>query len=61
MVGEGLSADGASWIMYAENEATPTLSYYLFCRQLPSRIEFGPSDGGERFSVCFVNSAPENG
>jgi hypothetical protein len=33
--------DGAWWVMTACNQATPSTSYFLQCRELPSRIAFG--------------------
>jgi len=39
--GEAESDDGEWWMMWAQNEATPKQSYYLFCDILPSRIGFG--------------------
>jgi hypothetical protein len=35
---------------FAQNEATPTMSYYLFCAQLPSKVCFG-ADGGPQYTV----------
>ena len=43
--GAGPSADGQWWCMYAQNEATPTQSYYLFADRPPSRIIFGVNNG----------------
>ena len=33
------------WIMSADNEATPTMSYYLNCDNLPTEIVFGKENG----------------
>ena len=35
---------------FAQNEATPTMSYYLSCAQLPSKLRFG-ADGGPQYTV----------
>ncbi len=38
---EGISDDGNYWCMKAQNEATPTQSYFLYCNEHPSMIAFG--------------------
>jgi hypothetical protein len=43
--GKSVSDDGKWLTLYAPNAATPTLSYYLFCDQVPSRIVFGVHNG----------------
>ena len=43
--GEGLSDDGKWFIMSAQNEATPTQSYYLFVDQMPTQFAFGVHNG----------------
>jgi len=43
---EMVSDDGKLWLLGAANEATPTQSYYLICRQLPTFLCFGV-DGAE--------------
>jgi hypothetical protein len=50
MLREGENADWA--FCSATNEATPTMSYYIFCNQLPTKLLFG-RDGGELFQVSF--------
>jgi hypothetical protein len=46
--GEGTNGD---WTFYfAQNEATPTMSYYIFCSELPTRLLFG-ADGGVQYTV----------
>jgi hypothetical protein len=42
---EGESKDRLWWVLSAQNEATPTQSYFVFCQQLPSVLVFGV-DGG---------------
>lgn len=39
--GEGFTNDGKWNFVYSGNEASPTQSYYLFCKQLPPSILFG--------------------
>jgi hypothetical protein len=40
---EGTNQEWA--ICSAQNEATPTMSYYLFCKELPSKVLFGIYNG----------------
>lgn len=49
MTDEGESADKKWWIMCAGNEATPTMSYFLFLNELPSQIAFGVHDGQPQY------------
>jgi len=51
--GEGPTPDGRFWIFIAANEATPTHSYYLICKQLPSRLHFGQSGGPPQYEVSL--------
>ncbi len=51
--GECTSDDGGWWIKFAANEATPTQSYYIFCRELPSILIFGVKDGAPQYRVTF--------
>ena len=46
--GEGFTDDWA--FCFAKNEATPEMSYYLYCTELPSRLLFG-ANKGEQFTV----------
>lgn len=39
-------------LVFASNEATPTMSYYIFCKSLPSRLLFGV-DRGVQFTASF--------
>lgn len=44
----------AEWHMaYASNEASPTMSYYIFCRTPPSKLLFGV-DRGVQFTLTFT-------
>jgi len=51
--GEGKSSDDKLWIMYAANEATPTQSYYIFCKKLPSSLIFGINGRPPQYQVKF--------
>jgi hypothetical protein len=47
--GEAPSSNNAWWVMFAQNEATPTQSYYIYCDELPSRLAFGVNNGRPQF------------
>ena len=49
--GEGESDNGEWWIMYAGDEATPTQSYFVLCRELPSVLVFGVKDGSPQYKL----------
>jgi hypothetical protein len=49
MTGEGESDDKKWWTMYAGDEATPTMSYFLFCNELPTQIVFGVNNGQPQY------------
>lgn len=51
--GERESPDGKFWFMFAGNEATPTQSYYIFCKKLPSLLIFGINGGQPQYQVKF--------
>jgi len=51
--GEGTSNDGRLWVTFAGNEATPTQSYYVFCKKLPSLLIFGVKGGQPQYQVKF--------
>jgi hypothetical protein len=40
-LGEETTADGLWWARIAQDQATPTQSYFLFCDVLPSKLMFG--------------------
>jgi hypothetical protein len=50
--GEAPSSNDAWWVMFAQNEATPTQSYYIHCNELPSRLAFGAKGGQPQFIVA---------
>jgi hypothetical protein len=49
--GKGTSDDGAWHFLFAQNEATPTQSYFIFCNELPSRLAFGVMNGQPQYMV----------
>jgi hypothetical protein len=55
MYGSGESNDKKAYGMYAQNEATPTQSYYISCQKLPSKLFFGVYGGLPQFEVTFAN------
>ncbi|HSH64733.1 MAG TPA: toll/interleukin-1 receptor domain-containing protein [Bacteroidia bacterium] len=56
--GELQSTDKSWWIIYADDEATPTVSYYLLCTELPTRICFGVADGQPQYVVTIKQTVP---
>jgi hypothetical protein len=51
--GEGQSDDSKYWYMSASNEATPTQSYYISCKALPSLLIFGVNGEAPQYQVTF--------
>lgn len=51
--GESMSGDGKLWMVNASNQATPTLSYYIFCKKLPSTLIFGVNGGPPQYTVSL--------
>ena len=49
----GSSGNGRLWIESAGNEATPTQSYYILCKKLPSTLIFGVDGGSPKYQVTF--------
>lgn len=41
----GLSKDEVFWVMGAQNEATPSQSYYIYCKTMPNELIFGVEEG----------------
>jgi hypothetical protein len=41
MSSEATSGDGQWWVMSASNQANPTMSYYVWCQELPTKLAFG--------------------
>lgn len=52
--GEGPSSDNTMWLMHAGNQSTPTESYYVWCKELPSKLIFGVNGRAPQFTVSFV-------
>ena len=50
---EAMSGDGQWWIRSASNEATPTSSYYVWCRRLPSKLIFGVDSSDHQYTATF--------
>jgi hypothetical protein len=55
--GECTSHDGQWWMMFAQNEATPTQSYYVSVDKLPSQIAFGVHNGQPQYFVSAPGKA----
>ena len=51
--GDGPSPDNSMWVMYAGNQSTPTESYYIWCRHLPTKLIFGVSGRLPQFTLTF--------
>lgn len=49
--GSGTSPDGEMWVMTAGNQSTPTESYYVWCKVLPSTVIFGVNGRAPQFTV----------
>lgn len=50
LFGAGKGTNGDWAFCFAQNEATPTMSYYIFCSELPSKLLFG-ADGGVQYMI----------
>jgi hypothetical protein len=49
--GEGTSPDGKMWVMTSGNQATPTESYYIWCKSVPSTLVFGVNGRAPQYTV----------
>ncbi len=49
--GSGTSDDGNWYFVFAQNEATPTQSYFIFCKELPSKLVFGIMNGQPQYII----------
>ena len=54
--GSVISADGNFWVLFANNEATPTQSYFILCNELPSFLIFGVNGGPPQYTVTLKNN-----
>lgn len=55
-VREGTTNDQQWWFTTCGQEATPSMSYYLFCKKLPSRIHFGKDASEHRYTVFYKDN-----
>jgi hypothetical protein len=53
LMGTGTAEVNGMYACFAGNEATPTMSYFLACNTLPSRIDFGVDGRQPQYSVKF--------
>jgi TIR domain len=51
MTSRGASPGGHFWVESAQDESTPTQSYYFFCEALPSRLIFGVEGRGPQYDI----------
>jgi hypothetical protein len=49
--GRGTSNDGVWYFLVAQNEASPTQSYFILCDELPSRLGFGVMNGKPQYMI----------
>ncbi|WP_420426815.1 toll/interleukin-1 receptor domain-containing protein [Algiphilus sp.] len=49
--GSGPTPDEKYWVMNAGNQATPTMSYYIWCNKLPTELIFGVNGGKPQFHL----------
>lgn len=56
MCGEATSDDKQWWIAFAGTQANPTTSYYIWCRELPTRIVFGVHNGQPQYDVRIAQT-----
>lgn len=56
MSGETESDDGEWFIIFAGDEATPSMSYFLFCTEIPSKIAFGVFESQPQYWVSLKYS-----
>lgn len=57
MTGSGPTDDGQWWIEHAQDECTPTQSYYVLCKTLPTKIAFGVMNGSPQFHLDLNGNA----
>ena len=53
----GITSDGQWAFETAQNEATPTQSYFIYCEKLPSRLLFGVDGGSPQYIVELGSDA----
>jgi hypothetical protein len=52
---ESPSSNDVWWVMFSPDKATPVESYYIHCKELPSKIAFGVKDGKPQYVVGELN------
>jgi hypothetical protein len=58
LFGTGTNQQAEWHVMYASNEATPTMSYFLLCKAMPTRLVFGvDGDPKRQYTLTFPPSA----
>ena len=51
--GQAESDDKSMWLMFAGAQSTPTESYYVWCKALPSRLIFGINGKAPQYTVTI--------
>lgn len=51
--GDEPSSDGTMWVLFAGNQCTPTESYFIWCKQLPTTLIFGVGGRQPQYTVTF--------
>jgi len=54
MGSEGANRDHTHWVISAQNQSTPTESYYVWCNQLPTSIAFGSDGPNTQFEKVLI-------
>jgi hypothetical protein len=54
MGGEGMSNDKKWFMLTSQTEGTPTQSFYLFCKMIPSKIYFGVFNGHPQYQIKTI-------
>lgn len=57
LYGTGTNQQAEWHVMYASNEATPTMSYFLLCKAMPTQLAFGMDGDPKRQYKLFFNSS----
>ena len=60
VTGARVTGDGAWWVMFAQDEATPTQSYFVYCQQLPTILIFGVKDGPTQYRLTLIEFRKSN-
>jgi hypothetical protein len=54
--GEEVTMNGALWTVWRQEEATPTQSYYVHCKALPSFLMFGQYNAQPQYTVSNLQN-----